>query len=170
MIIPCLVPLKDGHVLQPEFYAGLLNQTQQVVIMPVSRPPIPAGKYPTQALVRNRLFTLVEEVECEFVAMLDCDNIVSDPNALSAAIIKLSEASDLKVVHFRFKPRYTPGHFDIGGMLFTKEVIYHITFTCDNPQVCNCTGFSEQIARAGWKQDWLSDDLQGRSMPHIKEG
>ncbi len=170
MIIPCLVPLKDGHVLQPEFYGGLLNQTHRVLIVPVSRPVLPSGKYPTQALVRNRLFSLLEDIECDFAMMVDCDNLITDPFAVSAAIFKLSEVSDLKVVHLRTKARYTPGHFDIGAIVFVKEIIYHVTFACDTPKECNCEGFTRAIRRAGWRQDWLNDDLQGRALSHIKEG
>ena len=169
MIIPCLVPLKDGHILQPEFFAGLLHQSQQVAVLPISRPAMPAGKYASQTVVRNRLFSLAEGLECAFVAMIDCDNILTDPNALSEAVIALSDCNDLKVVHLRTKAQYTPGHFDIGAMVFKREIVQHVTFVCDNPQECNCEAFGKQIARAGWRQAWLNDNLQGRHLSYVKE-
>jgi len=170
MILPCLVPLKDGHLMQPEFISALSVQSQKVAVMAVSRAAVPAGKYASQAITRNRLFSLLENVDCRFAAMLDCDNILTDPDALNdACIMLLTSASDLKVVHLRMKPRYTPGHFDIGAMVFVKEIIHHIKFTCDNPQACNCTAFGKQVQRCGWRQTWLNDSQQGRHLAYLKE-
>lgn len=39
-MILCVIPMKDGHVLCPKLYESLLKQTVDIVIMPITRPPL----------------------------------------------------------------------------------------------------------------------------------
>jgi hypothetical protein len=158
-MVPCLIPLKDGHSIHPDVISGLLRQTVSVSIIPVSRPAV-GGRYESQAITRNRAIQLLPEIAHEGYAMMcDRDTLLTDTAAVEGAITKLGGDDGLKCVHFRLKD--VVSHHDLGCFVFKVDIAPKIAFYASNGGGCNCGSLTKSLEANRWRQDWLDSEKHG---------
>jgi hypothetical protein len=165
-MLPVLMPLRDGHQIARPVLRGLMEQTVPLSLVPVSRPGF-ANPRAGESLCRNVLLSVLERIGQDVAAMMDRDVILRDPGALEAATIRLAQDPDLKAVHVRYKAGFNPAHFDLGCMVFRREIARAVLFDV-NRSTCCCSALTEHMAALGWKQAYLSTEQQAEEYTYSK--
>jgi hypothetical protein len=93
--------------------------------------------------------------------MTDRDTLLTDSGAVAAAIALLEQDDLLMCVTFRLKASYSYEHYDIGCMVFKREMLGKVAFYSDKGE-CNCDCVKLALHANGYKIRHLSDDHQGK--------
>lgn len=163
-MIPVLMPLKDGHAIPCEVLNALNRQTMDVTLIPVSRPGF-RNRRAGEALCRNILLSVLGGMgHADLAVMMDRDMVLLAPNAFERACTRLKGDESLKVVHIPCKPGLSNKHFDIGCMVFKREVASKVLFDVTQ-ETCCCEALTNHLNECGWRQEYLSDGPMGRELP-----
>ncbi len=159
------MPLKDGHGISQRVLDGIREQTVELELMPVSRPGSRPNRRAGEAHCRNVLLGVLSRVPDEVLVMMDRDVVLTDPGAVDAAVGRLCSDDQLKVVHIRYKQltaNANPNHYDMGCIVFKREVASKVLFDVTREGCC-CNTLTQHLQACGWRQEYLSDELQAES-------
>jgi len=187
MIIPVLIPMKDGHILYPDVYKSILNQTIQLSIIPITRPRLEIDTikgidpniekdichgYLSQAQNRNIAVDSISSYKGDFIVMMDCDTVLLENNVIEKAIEKLSKNKNLGVVHINkraieIKDLELP-HYDIGCIIIRTTILRKITFRSETPATCNCISFHNDVTEMGYSSTYNESRQQAKEINTYK--
>lgn len=155
-----MMPLLDGHTVDPVTLVSLGMQTVPVTLMPVSRPMMeaclvqPGGidRRQCEAFTRNVLRSLVlaQFPDSTVYLSIDSDVLLRDKLVVEDMVNALDEDSSLGAVaaHCREQPARVLDdalHTDIGCILIRRYVLEHVSFRVSGG--CCCVGFCQDLAR-----------------------
>jgi hypothetical protein len=158
--MPVLMPLADGHHIPWPVLTGLMRQSLDVAVRPCSR-PAEAHRRHGEALSRNALLATVKTLPPgNVVAMMDRDVQLLDAQALESACVRLASDAGLKVVHLRYKTGPLT-HYDMGCIVFRSDLAKVLEFD-PTIETCHCGTLTRCLDEHGWRQDYLSEECEGR--------
>jgi len=160
-----MIPLKDGHPLQPEVIQGISNQTVPLELLCISRPkkssddPYLVKKdngVISITVCRNILRETVLKSNEEFFLMLNSDVIFSSPTDVEDMLnfLKENEEFGLVALHtrtdFQLPMLEFKFHIDIACSIIRRYVLENIVFHNDDgfrTGVCNCKCLSMDMRK-----------------------
>jgi len=166
-MLPVLIPLRDGHGIARPVLEGILSQNVPLEVVPVSRVGQAGNRRAGEGLCRNILLAVLSKLSSEVAVMMDRDVVLTDSAAFEAACLRLHADELLKVVHLRYKAEAGPEHYDLGAVVFKREVATQVMFDVTS-RVCHCGKLTEHLNSLGWRQDYLSDAVQGQEYTYTR--
>ncbi len=164
MSIPVLMPLRDGQRVAQRVLEGILQQTVDLELVPVSRPGSAPNRRTGEAHCRNVLLGVLSRLPDEVLVMMDRDVVLVDKGAVGAAMLRLGEENQLKVVHLRYKESNS-SHLDMGCIVFKREVASKVLFDVTRDGCC-CQTLTDHLRVCEWSQEYLNDELQAEHYPY----
>ena len=160
--IPILIPLGDGHSISQFTLTSLVNQSEQVEIITVSRPINYIDKRMSEGLVRFILAEIAQrlaEQKYLFFIMMDRSVIIPNPTTLAQLKAKISNGQP-RFIHVPYKQRYVPeDHMDIEMFAWPSSlcsvVVKAFSETRYQPGVCWCNALQTLALESGIAQEWL---------------
>lgn len=157
-MVPVLIPMKQGNTLTGETLKSIIEQSMDTSVIPVTCRPESDNRRANEAVCRNVLLGMAEDLADEYFVMMDDDVVLPDRTCLERGILQLlAGGHSLGAVHIRYKAPYNPEHFDIGCVVVRRNAACCVAFdTKLHDADCHCNTFSNRLRANNFRQEWLT--------------
>ena len=116
------MPLADGHEIHPSVLNGILKQSIDTILVPLSTPPS-KNKRISEGVSRLRLVLEAARLSASHFCMMDRDRLLISPETFEKAIA-LSKSFNA-MVHVHAEGRNIT-HMEIGCIIFPRESLSYL--------------------------------------------
>jgi hypothetical protein len=156
-----LTPLKDGMILPEDFLRAVLNQTEQVDLMVLTRPRKDLNKgidrgWKSKTEAKNIMRENALQMKYDYFLLLNVNVILEHENVVKMLMDKLIKYDELGAIAYNVKKIDRKGHVDLECCLVKREILEKMDFK-NRGGDCDCYSFGLDVNRIGKQIKYYED-------------